>query len=103
MRAATTRIQHLTVAPARVATDLPQCTATTKPRKLQQAHRCPRNSKLHGTAVNSTQQSLPRYTVALLSHSSFASESLNANFKTVSRYTISADTSTDQTMEDGLV
>ena len=63
MRAATTRIQHLTVAPAKVATALPQWTVTTKPRKLQPAHRCPRNKKLLQTALNSTQQSLLRYTV----------------------------------------
>ena len=69
MRAATTRIQHLAVAPARVATDRPQWTATTKPRKLQPAHRCPRNNELLRTALNSTQQSLPRYTVgASLAH-----------------------------------
>ena len=69
MRAATTRIQHLSVAPAKVATALPQWTTTTKPRKLQPAHRCPRNRKLLRTALNSTQQSLPRYTVgASLAH-----------------------------------
>ena len=69
MRAATTRIQHLSVAPAKVTTALPQWTATTKPRKLQPAHRCPRNRKLLRTALNSTQQSLPRYTVgASLAH-----------------------------------
>ena len=33
---------------------------------------------------------------------SLASDNLNANFKTVSRYTHSADTSTDHTIEDGL-
>ena len=64
MRAATTRIQHLSVAPAKVATALPQWTATTTPRKLQPANRCPRNRRLLRTALNSTHQSLPRYTVA---------------------------------------
>ena len=69
MRAATPRIQHLSVAPAKVATALPQWTATTKPHKLQPAHRCPRNRRLLRTALNSTQQSLPRYTVgASLAH-----------------------------------
>ena len=63
MRAATTHIQHLSMAPTKVATALPQWTATTKPPKLQPAHRCPRNRKLLRTALNSTQQSLPRYTV----------------------------------------
>ena len=63
MRAATTRIQHLSVAPAKVATALPQWTATTKTRKLQPAHRCPMNKRLLRTALNSTQQSLPRYIV----------------------------------------
>ena len=68
MRSATTRSQHLSVAPAKVATALPQWT-TTKPRKLQPAHRCPRNRKLLRTALNSTQQSLPRYIVgASLAH-----------------------------------
>ena len=94
LRAATTRIQHLSVAPAKVATALPQWTATTKPRKLQPAHRCPRNRKLLRTALNSTQQSLPRSSIHCrgFSRSSLTSDNLNANFKTVSRYTPSQTT-----------
>ena len=83
MRATTTRIQHLSVAPAKVATALPQWTATTKPRKLQPAHL----SKEQETSPNccTRLQLTPQQTTRSRTVLSEKHPSLNASFNSLDR------------------